>query len=824
MVSKPNTRKNAKSNSFTYFAKFVKFFFILFMIITMVGALYVAKVVLDIAEEAPEVSINRFLSLNEPSIVLDDEGNQMDLIHTDEVRFPIALEDMGQNVIDAFISIEDERFEKHKGVDYRRTIGVTLRDIVGQITGNRDMQGGSTLTQQIIKNTFLTREQKYERKIKEIFMALRAEKMLTKDQILETYLNSIFLGGRANGVEAAARQYFNKSSKDLTVIEAAYIAGTTQSPTNYYAFSQSSTANPEKYINRTILVLNAMRDNKKITEEEHAQYTEQLNSALIDPDEKIAKSEELRLKVESGEITEEEYNFQTDVLEKGIVFNQTSIVSDKYNYEYFTRPVLDQVKADLKEVKGYTDEEIEQMIAYGGLVIHSTMDRDAQEYAQSILADFENVKAEYVRIIKEKDKATGTVKEEELREEAEAAFSAVDYKTGQVKVLVGGRDSSTAGTKNRSYYSDTFGVLGVLRGLGSTTKPLTVYGPALETGAITLGSPALDEQWKWPQDREVLLSIGEQRDYPNNVNHRYTGQTTIRKSLVNSYNTVSMRTLLSLGDYRSVGVSYGEKFGLVFPKKNDGSYDYATTGPAYLSLGKSNAMDVDGANPLIAAGAYGAFGNSGVVTENILYSKVTDADGNTVLEKIPESTQVFSPQTSYLLYDVMKDVVKNNVPKTRLTSMPLAGKTGTNTGDGNTQTDLWFVGVSPYYSAAIWFGSDYNRQILAPGTNSGISSYSTQYAYGKIMAYLHEGLEVKDIARPSGLTTASFCFVSGGIPNEQCYIENTVASDLFVSGTQPKQVCTVHTYEPPVIDPIPEEPETPAQTPGNPGNGNGNGN
>lgn len=828
MVSKPNTRKNAKSNSFTYFAKFVKFFFILFMIITMAGSLYVAKIVLDIAEEAPEVSINRFLSLNEPSIVLDDEGNQMDLIHTDEVRFPIALEDMGQNIIDAFISIEDERFEKHKGVDYRRTIGVTLRDIVGQVTGNRDMQGGSTLTQQIIKNTFLTREQKYERKIKEIFMALRAEKMLTKDQILETYLNSIFLGGRANGVEAAARQYFNKSAKDLTVIEAAYIAGTTQSPTNFYAFSQSSTANPQKYINRTQLVLNAMRDNKKISEEEYAQYTDQLNSALIDPDEKIAKGEELRLKFESGEITEEEYNYQTDVLETGIVFNQTSIVSDKYNYEYFTRPVLDQVKADLKEVKGYTDEEIEQMIAYGGLVIHSTMDRDAQDYAQSVLSDFENVKAEYVLVLEEEDKATGTIVEKEDRREAEAAFSAVDYKSGQVKVLVGGRDASTPGTKNRSYYSDTFGVLGVLRGLGSATKPLTVYGPALESGTINLGYAALDEQFKRPQDNAILNSInvaGNRTSYPNNVTFRYTGPTTIRKSLVNSYNTVAMRTLIGLGDFQSVAMSYGEKFGLVFPKNEDGSYNRAPVQAAYLSLGRNQQMDKDGANPLIVSGAYGAFGNNGVVTENILYTKVTDADGRIILEKIPESTQVLSAQNAYLLYDVMKDVVKNNVPGTRLTSMPLAGKTGTNTkGDQSDQIDLWFAGVSPYYSATIWFGNDYNSRLLIPGTDRGISSYSTQYAYGKIMAYLHEGLEVKDIARPSGLTSASFCFVSGGIPNEQCYIENTVASDLFVSGTQPKQVCTVHTYEPPVIDPIPEEPETPAQTPGNPGNGNGNGN
>lgn len=766
MIQKPNTRKNATTNSFTVFAKFMKFFLIALIIGTMAGSLYVAKIVLEIAEEAPEVNVSRFLALNEPSIVLDNEGNQMDLIHTDEVRFPLDLEDMGQNIVDAFISIEDERFEKHKGVDYRRTIGVTIRDIVGQVTGNRDMQGGSTLTQQMIKNTFLTREQKYERKIKEIFMALHAEKMLTKDQILETYLNSVFLGGRANGVEAAARQYFNKSANELNVVEAAYIAGTTQSPSNYYAFSQSSMANPSKYLNRTKLVLNAMLKNEKITEAEHELYTRSLD-------------------------------------ETGIQFSQTSIVSDKYNYEYFTRPVLDQVEEDLKREKGYTDEEIADLFAYGGLVIHSTMDRDAQEYAQSVLADYENIKATYIDPLAEKNRMTGEYIAQ--RKEVEAAFAATDYRTGQVKVLIGGRDDSTSATANRSYYSPTF-PLSSLRPIGSTTKPITIYGPALETGAITLGTPALDKQITKSSESEILQAVGyngTRSSWPNNVNFRYSGYTSIRKSIVNSYNTVSVRTYYALGNDRiNIVRNFGEKYGLVFA-------DIDKLGAAGYAMGGNYAYDKDGGNPLIMAGAYGMFGNSGIFTENILYTKVTDGEGNIILENIPKSEQILSAQNAYLLYDVMKDIVRNNVPGTKLTSMPIAGKTGTATNDDNEQTDLWFAGLSPYYSAAIWFGSDRPLQVLNGDSNRGASSYVTQYAFGKIMAYLNEGHEVRDISRPQGLTTASFCMESGGIPNEQCYIEGTVSSDLFVTGTQPRSVCDVHTYTPPVIEPIPEEPEVP---------------
>lgn len=819
MVNKPNTRKNGRTSSFTVFAKFMKFLMIAVIVSTMIGGLYVAKIVLEIAEEAPDVSTNRFLSLNEPSIVLDNEGNQMDLIHTDEVRFPLALSEMGDNIIDAFISIEDERFYKHKGVDYRRTIGVTIRDVVGQVTGNRDMQGGSTLTQQMIKNTFLSREQKYERKIKEIFMALHAEKLLTKDQILETYLNSIFLGGRANGVEAAARQYFNKSAKELNVVEAAYIAGTTQSPTRFYAFSQDSLADPEKYITRTKLVLNAMLDNKKITQEEHGLYMDELNLALMSDEEKAKTTAELDAKLAAQEITAEEHSSTMTKLERGLDFKQTSIVSDKYNYEYFTRPVIDQVKEDLKTVKGYTDEEISELLSYGGLVIHSTMDRDAQEYAQSIISDYANINADYIDKYEVDDRRTGTVVIKEERKEAEAAFAAVDYRTGQVQVLIGGRSTEGASTSNRAYYSPTF-TLSYLKPVGSTTKPLTVYGPALETGSITLGTSAVDKQINVRAEPEMHNDIDAPRaDWPNNVNYRYSGFTSIRKSIINSYNTVSVRTFYALGaDRVSISRSFGEKFGLVFA-------DIQNSGTTTYAMGTNYAQNKDGGNPLIMAGAYGAFGNSGIVTENILYTKVTDSSGNVILENIPKSEQVISAQNAYLLYDVMKDIVKNNVPRTKLTAMPIAGKTGTaTTNEDNLATDLWFAGLSPYYSAAIWIGSDRPSPILKPGSDARVNSYITQTAYGKIMAYLHEGHEITDVTRPSGIISASFCMESGGIPNEQCYIEGTVSSDLFVSGTTPREVCDVHTYTPPEIEPIPEEPAEPVTPPANNGNGNGNGN
>jgi len=808
MVKRPNTRRNATSNSFTYFTKFIKFFLIALLVTSMVGALYVAKIVLDIGANAPEVSINRFLALSEPSIVVDNEGNQMDIIHTDEVRFPIPLSEMGDNIINAFISVEDERFEKHNGVDYRRTIGVTLRDLLGYITGNRDMQGGSTLTQQIIKNTFLTRDQKYERKIQEIFMAIEAEKLLTKDQILETYLNSIFLGGRANGVEAAARQYFNKSAKELSVVEAAYIAGTTQSPSVYYAFSRSSMANPQIYINRTKTVLAAMRDNDKITREEYNDYAKELDLALLPADEKLLRQNELTLALSEERLTEEEYTRQIAILEKGLPFSQTSLVQDQYNYEFFTRPVVDQVTRDLKAKRGYTDEEIRYLFAYGGLIIHSTMDRDAQEYAQSILSDFSNINVTYINSVKKTWGITEHTTIEEEVTEAEAAFSAMDYRTGQVKVIIGGRDHRVSNGFNYSYYSDTV-QNPILRHIGSTTKPLTVYGPALEEGYITLASPALDRPYSWnnPEEAAILRSLSQRQgvDYPTNFNLRYDGETSIRTALLKSNNTVAFKTHYEMPNSMPIALSYAERFGIVIPKLAEQQR------PSVLALGNYTNEKENGGNPMILAQAYGAFGNNGIVTEAIVYTKVTDQDGNVILEKTPDSDQILSPQNAYILYDIMREIVQKNVPGMQRTNMPIAGKTGTASSitpsELEVTSEILFAGLSPYYSSAIWIGSRNNSKIFDANTNATASSLLTQTAYGKIMAYLHEGLDIKSVPAPSGITTATFCYVSGGIPNEQCYIENTVATDLFVTGTQPRDVCDEHTYEIPEIDPIPEDVE-----------------
>jgi penicillin-binding protein 1A len=778
MKGKPKKRINAKTNGFTFFFRIVKFFFITMVILVLAGGAVVGKMVLGIAKDAPEISTQKFTALNVPSIVVDSNGQQYDILHTDEVRFPLPLAEMGENIQKAFVSIEDERFYLHQGVDYRRTISVAVQDVVGRFTGNRSMQGGSTLTQQMIKNVFLTRDKDYTRKIKEIFMALEAEKVLTKEQILETYLNSIFLGGKAHGVEAAARQYFSKSAKDLSIIEAAYIAGTTQSPSVYYAFSDSSKANPSRYINRTKLVLQAMLKNERISQAEYDAAYAEINA-------------------------------------NGIAFNGQSIITDKYAYEYFTRPVLDQVRNDLKEIKGMTDEEISDLISYGGLTIHTTMNRAAQDYAQSILNDFGNINTEYKHKRFREATAEEIARDRGLvtfadgskwmeyytTEQAQASFAAMDYKTGQVQVLIGGRNDDTASGFHRAYYSPTFGN-SFTRSIGSTTKPMTIYGAGLDSGKITMASEAKDMKI----EESIYKPLGF-NNAPQNVTFTYSGMSSIRKAIVQSYNTVSVRTYNTIG--KETSLSYGRAFGLVF------TGDERNLQASTFALGSNFQDSKDGGNPLILATAYGAFANGGVVTDAVLYTKITDRLGNVILENIPSSRQVIKPQTAYILYDVMTDIVKSNVPRTRLTSMPIAGKTGTSNG----VEDVWFAGVSPYYSASMWMGADQRAELFRAGSTRRQTSFATQDAYGKIMKFLHEGKEVTTIPRPSGLVQGSFCVDSGDIPNSECIALGKARSDLFIQGTQPNSICTLHVRE--IIEP--EAPESPTVVPpGNVDNGTDN--
>lgn len=692
-----------RHSTLSILGKVFKGFVILTLLVAMVGSIYAASVVVGIAKTAPEADIEKFLALSTQSVLLDDTGEVMDTVITNEVRLPIKLDEMGKNIQDAFISSEDERFYDHKGVDIKRTIGVTLRYAWSKIVGGNYSQGGSTMTQQLIKNVFLTSAKEESRKIKEMYMALQIEKQIPKEKILETYLNSIFLGGRAYGVEAAARQYFSKSTKDLTVIEAAYLAGVTPAPSEFYAFSEDNLANPKYIEDNTKTVLDQMEKNGYITSAELKKYRDQITN-------------------------------------EGIKFNYTTLSNGgRYNYEFFTRPAVAQVTQDLMDKMGLTEEQAQEKIMLGGLKIYTTMNRKMQEYTLSVINDPDNY------MFEESIDANNIV-------QPQVATVIIEPSTGYVKTIIGGRGEQVVAGPNRAV-SYNF-----LRGVGSSTKPLTVYAAGIDKKIFDAGSVFEDSPLTPAQRQEYFYGDSDadpnNPNYPGNAYFSWLGYANVRDALRVSSNLVAIKASMQVGT--AVSTEYAEKFGLVLPPEN-------YRGLSMFALGQyANIDGKDGGNPLIMASAFGTFANNGYKNRSVYYSKVVDPAGNVVLENKPTGEQIIQPGTAYIMWDLLKTVVDYNVPNIEWSDdFDIAGKTGT-TSDNR---ELWFVGTTPYYSAALFIGHDDHSKVINAETGGLLgSTVGTQKVFRKIMEFAHEGLEPKELEVPDSIVRVAVSHDSGTLP------------------------------------------------------------
>lgn len=722
--NKNNSKKNKKNKKQPKYKKILKGTFLTILIAGLLCFVVGLGYVFAIIKSTEPLDVNAVLSLNEPSMLFDSEGNYIDNLPTDEERYRISLDEMPTYLKDAYVAIEDERFYTHNGIDIKRTLGSALNSAIYLFTGNGNIQGGSTLTQQLIKNTLLTNDVKIERKIREIYLAISLENKLSKDQILEAYLNTIPLGGKVYGVEAAAKYYFEKSAMDLTLPECAFLAGLTQAPTTYGPYYPDNIEDPTVYLDRTKTVLMKMRDLGKITEEE---YNEAY--AFVDANQ--------------------------------FAFSQT-VITYKINYEWFVYPAIEQVREDLKETYKYTDEEVDRLFSTGGLKIYTTMDRAMQDSTQAVLDDRNSIQQLDIY-------ANPEVTDENGTPALQAAAAIMDYRTGEVKVLVGGRGDQPARSTNRAYDA--------LRSIGSTTKPLTVYGPAIDTKTVTAGTVFDD----------ALLPSSISAKYnnynPQNWNFKSDGYITVRNALALSKNVPTVMVEDKLGIEN--GLSYGEKLGIVYGSKS-------RTSIATLSLGEFTGYDaedgsIDGGNPFILAAAYGTFGNNGLYTEPKLYTKVVDSNGKVLLEKETVQEQIFSPQTAYIMRDLLKGPLSFDGALAKLSNMPVIGKTGTTSG----VTDFLFAGLTPYYSGAVWIGYDDHSKMTGASYSSSAASL-----WGAMMAPIHANLEYKEFdANPGGITTVSICKDSGKIATDTCTHDqrgSRVYTEMFISGTEPTGVCDVH--------------------------------
>ena len=725
-------------------------------------------IVMAIFDSAPEVDFESLIPEGYTSFIYDQNGTLVQELSTgDANRIYVEIDQIPKHVQDAFVVIEDERFYEHNGIDMRgifRAIFVNLRS--GDLS-----EGASTITQQVIKNNVLSTEKSFIRKIQEQYLALQAEKVLSKDEILELYLNTAALGRGTNGVQAAANRYFNKDVADLSIAEAAVIASITQRPTYY-----DPVTHPENNVDRQHIILKYLLEQEKITQAEYDQAIEE------------------------------------DVYGHIQVVNQE--FEEKSDYSYFVDEVIRRVGEDLVTKKGYLSNQSTNLIFRGGLSIYITQDLEMQSILDNVFTDesyfppFEddyNVNLKYTASVQLAD---GTVKhhyeDETLQSDEEAyafieqkksewigegdtliaentlmipepqaAMVVIDYYTGHVKAMVGGRGEKIGNqTLNRVTMSE--------RQPGSTFKILAAYLPAIDTMGLTLATVY--------DDVPVTFKIPGQADWsPKNwydtrsAEFNYWGLSTVREGITWSMNLLAVKTLFDIGI--DTGYDYLKKLG--FTTLVDGEYrgsQMFTDKNLPLALGGIT----DGVSLLELTAAYGTIANSGVYVEPIFYTKVLSHDGSILLLKEPETHTVIKETTAFLLTNAMEDVVRvGTATAAKFSNMHIAGKTGT-TSDSK---DLTFVGFTPYYVAGIWLGHDQPEKMIH-------NKVYHKIIWGAVMEQIHANLEDKAFPKPDGIVTRTICTESGLLAVEGLCDEDprgsTVRTEYFVAGTEPTEYCDVH--------------------------------
>ena len=628
------------------------------------------------------------------SIILDKDGNKLAELRGDENRKIIRLSEMPENLKNAYIAIEDERFKKHHGIDFKRTGGAIFKYI---ISGGKGSFGGSTITQQLVKN--ITQDKERDglngilRKVKEWAKAYQIERIISKDQILELYLNIIFVGGDNNnlGVEIGSEYYFNKSAKDLDLAECAFLAGINHAPNLYNPFSEN--ANFDRIKNRTKLVLNKM-----------------LELSFID---------------------QTAFDEAVQELENGLKFEKGATITTIYSYH--TDAAIAEAISDIAEKKGISQSLASTYLYTSGLTIYSTQDTNIQNKMNTVFADN---KDSYIKNSKLVEGAT-----------TQSAMVVIDNETGYVVGVEGGLGQKTESRGlNRATQSP--------RQTGSSIKALTSLMPGINEGVITAATLYDDSKTSFENGTYNPKDYGA-----------FKGVISIREATRTSQNIPFIKVVTELTPVKSA--DYLERMGV-------STIEQDRNGLAAISVGGFT----EGITPLEMAGCYATIANNGVYRTPIFYTKITDSDGNIVIEPTRKEERIISEQAAYVIKDILKTVVQSGTATfARISGIDVSAKSGTT----NSNNDKWLCGFTNYYSGACWYGFDKNEEI--PSTNNYAG-----FIWSDVMKKIHEGKPSSQFTRPEGVVYATICKDSGKRATSQC--KNTY-SELFVSGTVPKE-CDAH--------------------------------
>lgn len=875
-MSEHNDRKRRnrrKANKKTSVNKSIKITLLVLLILIVMAGGTLAGIVLSMVKAAPEIDPSQInLDLSHTSSILDLEGNLIEKIETAEFRTFVSINRMPKHLKQAFIAIEDERFFDHRGVDPKGIVSSALENL----KADGIVRGASTITQQLVKNVYLTPEKKWSRKVQEAYLALQVDRALSKEQILEAYLNRNFFGQNAYGVQEAAQTYFSKDVEELTLAESALLAGVVKStqqfqpyyrvrpeefdPEKHYEVGETNVLG-EKYIlvfnerseERQKVVLRKMLDLGMITE---AQYEEAKNEDIkshLKPGQKktaditsyfadFVKTEVMDALVEKLGYTKEEA--EEELFTGGLqIYSTIDVELQKdleYTYEKFSEILVgntDRVRGpilikwsqdragnlldDNKRIIYYRkdnllDEDYNLIIENGTYKLHENGDLTIKNKKLDIYPKHIDI-ADYYTIDEGKNLVTHdvgsivipegefhvgedgeltikkafldksedfynfddnnnllineryfSISKEGVRQ-PQSANVIMDYRTGHIKAIIGGRDADGSRVLNRAAHAR--------RQPGSAIKPISVYLPALDNGYTA--ATTIDDLPYYNEKGELK---------PRNWYSGYKGIQTLRRSVEQSINVNSVKTVEGIGFKTSM--AYLEKMGII-NKDNPEKDNFVTReednvrndeNTAALALGGMTK----GLTPLELTAAFGAIANDGVFVEPIAFTKVLDRNGNLLIDNVPKETTVVSPQVAYIMKDILRSTVTNGLSsRARIANMAVAGKTGTT----QDRADIWFVGFTPHYVSGLWIGND--SPLISLNRDSTTAAMYWQY----IMNRIHKDLEkIPNFDRPDGLTSANICTQSGLLATPLCKKDprGVIRSEIFAPGTAPKSHCDVH--------------------------------
>jgi len=667
-----------------------------------------------------------------------DENDQIQLLQkvfTSADRQWADYEDIPENLIHAAIAIEDKRFYEHQGVDWFTTVKACAKMFFGD-----DSVGGSSITQQLIKNVTGNNSVTVQRKVQEIFQAAQFEKLYDKETVMEEYLNRIYLGNKCYGVRSAAATYFGKELEMLTLAECASLIGITNNPSIYdpyrAPFVEGGKSGKERNKERQQIILDQMLEQEWITEEEHDRASNQILMFKdgIDDEDRLAQcpNPECGYRNIAGTYIKDGENYYCPECN-----TQTLIVIDASQnvYSYFVDTALEDVARDLAIKEGVTEwndviqEVYMDKIKRGGYHIYTTLDMHVQDQMDSIYENLDNIP----------DTRSG--------QQLQSAMVIIDNDTGDIVALSGGvGEKIDHDGLNRATDSKLQS--------GSAIKPLSIYAPGFESGDITPASVVKDLPFVYEADRTP---------WPYNDTKTYSYSRSIISAVRASVNASATYALdLITTEY---GYEFAkEKFGLTtltdYYEASDGTIksdiDY---GP--LAMGAQTI----GVTVRDMANAYSTFANNGVWREARTYLKVYDSEGNVVLDNTQDSREVLSEKAvTYMNYCLVSAASAGTGSAANIHTTQLAGKTGST----SSYRDRWFCAFTHYYTAAVWCGYD-TPEVISVTDGSGGHPAVTMWR--RVLKPLHEDVEWVSVYSRRNLSEVSICLDSGKLATEACGLD-----------------------------------------------------